>query len=143
MAGDSPHGFERRNNAKERTMRSMETKRSGIGILLAAFLVAGCAGQKKADTGAESGASEPIALSVTTNGFEPNQVRVKAGQPVTLAVTRKTDQTCATELVLKEYGINQKLPLNETVTIQFTPTQAGQLTYACGMNMFKGTIVVE
>jgi plastocyanin domain-containing protein len=118
-------------------------ERSGLWILLAALLVAGCSRRKSTETAQGPGRSEPIALSVTKDGFEPNQVRVKAGQPVTLAVTRRTDQTCATELVLKEYGIDQKLPLNETVTIRFTPTQAGELTYACGMNMYKGTIVVE
>lgn len=85
----------------------------------------------------------PIAITVDHNGFTPNTFAVKAGAPVVLKVTRTSDATCATELVLKEEGINQKLPLNETVEIQFTPKKKGKLAFACGMDMFKGEIVVQ
>lgn len=116
---------------------SRKTVGSILGILaLAAVLVAGCGGSKGAT-------SNSAAISVTEDGFEPKVVHVKAGSPVTLSVTRKTDKTCATELVLKEYDIQQNLPLNQTVTITFTPRDTGQLTYACGMDMYKGSIVVE
>lgn len=107
----------------------------GAAIACAAL---GCSGS--ASKSASDGA---VAITVTEDGFMPNEIHVKAGQPVTLAVTRKTDKTCATELVLADYNINQKLPINETVRIQFTPKQAGRLTYACGMDMYKGHIVVE
>jgi plastocyanin domain-containing protein len=84
-----------------------------------------------------------IEVSVTGEGFVPASIKVKAGQPVTLVVTRKTDRTCATEIVIKDQGINQKLPLNQPVVVAFTPNKAGQLRYACGMDMISGVIVVE
>ncbi len=90
-----------------------------------------------------AGSEQRVRLSVTKNGFEPAVVTVRAGQPVVLLVTRKTDRTCATELVLKAYDINEKLPLNKTVSIRFTPRQSGTLQYACGMDMYKGKIVVK
>ena len=62
---------------------------------------------------------------------------------VRLEVTRKTDRTCATELVMKEKNIRLELPLNTTVTADFTPDKAGQLRYACGMDMISGVIVVD
>ncbi len=86
---------------------------------------------------------EPVKITVTKNGFEPFQVRAWKGVPLTLVVTRTTDETCATEVVLPEYGIDQKLPLNQAVTITFTPTRAGQVRYACAMNMFQGVIDVR
>jgi plastocyanin domain-containing protein len=108
---------------------------------IAATLVAlaGCGGSAGKDA-APSGA---IAITVTEDGFEPAVVRAAAGQPVHLVVTRKTDKTCATEFVMAEHQINQPLPLDQPVNITFTPGQAGELHYACGMNMYKGTIVVE
>lgn len=118
----------------------------GAALALIAFAIVGCKeGERAATGGAEiaTDGSEAVAISVTEEGFVPKEIHVKAGQPVTLAVTRQTDRTCATELVLKEYGINRKLPLKETVRISFTPKNAGQLTYACGMDMFKGIITVE
>jgi plastocyanin domain-containing protein len=84
-----------------------------------------------------------IEVSVTGEGFVPSSIKVKAGQPVTLVVTRKTDRTCATEIVIKDQGINQKLPLNQPVTVQFTPRKSGQIRYACGMDMISGVVVVE
>jgi plastocyanin domain-containing protein len=35
------------------------------------------------------------------------------------------------------------LPLNEPVVIEFTPERAGEVSFACGMNMLKGTVVVR
>lgn len=85
-----------------------------------------------------------IALSVTEKGFEPSPVQIEKGKPVTLVVTRTTDQTCATELTLPEYKINQKLPLNQPVEITFTPDKAGELVYGCAMDhMISGVLQVR
>jgi plastocyanin domain-containing protein len=94
-------------------------------------------------TTATAKAGQPIEISVTSDGFVPANIKVKQGQPVKLVVTRKTERTCATEIVIKDQGINQKLPLNQPVVVQFTPKKAGQLRYACGMDMISGVIVVE
>ena len=48
----------------------------------------------------------------------------------------------AKEVVIKEYGINRTLPLNEPVTIEFLPRK-GEFSFACGMNMLKGKLIVE
>lgn len=115
-------------------------KRSRWATVVVAF---GALATLGCQAGSNSVTTNAVAIAVTEDGFRPEVVHVKAGAPVTLSVTRTTDKTCATELVLKEYGIDRELPLNQTVTITFTPTNAGQLTYACGMDMYKGSIVVE
>lgn len=86
-----------------------------------------------------------IAISVTERGFEPDNVSVPGGEPVTLVFTRTTDSTCAKEVVIPIDGksIEKPLPLNEAVAIEVTFAQAGQITYACGMDMVKGTVVVR
>jgi plastocyanin domain-containing protein len=106
-------------------------------LLVLTFVLAGCASPPV------SGGPQRVTLTVTEKGFEPAVVKVRAGSPVTLMVTRRTERTCATELVLKEHGINQPLPLNQAVEITFTPTQSGDLTYACAMDMYRGTVHVE
>jgi plastocyanin domain-containing protein len=92
---------------------------------------------KTTDAGTE------VTLYVTSKGFVPANVHVPAGKPVTLKVTRKTERTCATELVMASHGINQPLPLDQTVSITFTPTEPGEIRYACGMDMISGTITVD
>jgi plastocyanin domain-containing protein len=84
-----------------------------------------------------------IEMQVTKAGFVPDKLQVKKGQPLKLVITRTTERTCATEIVIKELGINQPLPLNKAVTVQFTPAKAGTLRYACAMDMIAGTIVVQ
>jgi plastocyanin domain-containing protein len=115
-----------------------------LWVLCIAGLAGGCGGGDGGDT-AGGGSAEPqrVALSVTENGFEPASVKVKAGQPVTLAVTRKTDQTCATEIVIPDHNIKRDLPLNQTVEVTFTPSQSGEVNYACGMDMIKGKVIVD
>ena len=66
-----------------------------------------------------------------------------AGKPVTLVVTRQTTKTCATDFVMTSHGINKPLPLGQAVEITFTPDKAGELNYACAMDMYRGTIRVE
>jgi plastocyanin domain-containing protein len=85
-----------------------------------------------------------IALSVTEKGYEPSPLTLKKDEPVQLVVTRKTDHTCATDLVMKDYGINTPLPLDKPVEIAFTPNKTGTLTYGCAMGlMISGTFMVE
>lgn len=99
--------------------------------------------EKAAGVAAPSG-ERVVAIKVTDNGFEPNPINLKKGEPVRLQVTRTTDNTCATEFVLDEHNINQKLPLNEAVAIRFTPDKTGELKYGCAMQkMISGRFVIE
>ena len=86
---------------------------------------------------------QTIQMTVTEDGYVPATIQARKGEPLTLVITRKTDRTCATELVIKEYGVNQPLPLNQAVTVTFTPSKSGQVKYACGMDMVSGTLVIQ
>jgi plastocyanin domain-containing protein len=109
----------------------------------------GCSKEPKSEQAAaearkSSDGSRVITLSVTEKGYEPTPITLKKDEPVKLVVTRKTEQTCATELVMKDYGIDTKLPLNTPVEIAFTPNKSGTLTYGCAMGqMISGTFMVE
>jgi plastocyanin domain-containing protein len=88
-------------------------------------------------------AEQVVQMTVTEDGFVPAQIAAKKGEPLKLVVTRKTNRTCATEIVLKDFGIDQKLPLDKAVVVSFTPKSAGTFRYACGMDMIRGEIVVK
>jgi plastocyanin domain-containing protein len=89
----------------------------------------------------KNGARE-VTMEVTGEGFVPARIKVKKGEKLRLVITRKTDRTCATEIVIKDYGINTPLPLNKAVTVELTPKASGEIHYACGMNMIGGVIFV-
>ena len=84
-----------------------------------------------------------VAIAVTAKGFEPSRVKVAKGEPLKLVVTRKTEDTCAKEIVIPDAGLKANLPLDKPVTLSFTPKRAGEIKYACGMNMVTGVLDVE
>lgn len=95
-----------------------------------------------------SAAAGPLAndvvMTVTDKGFEPQNIRVKKGEPVKLTITRKSDATCATDIVIDEYAIKTPLPLNQPVVVAFTPNKSGKLKYGCAMDkMIGGVISIE
>jgi len=102
----------------------------------AALLAWGCAGPS-------ASGPQAVKVAVTDRGFEPRDINVQEGRPVTLLVTRKTDATCAKELVIADAGVRQELPLGREVAITFTPEKRGTLHYACPMGMVSGTLHVQ
>jgi plastocyanin domain-containing protein len=84
-----------------------------------------------------------LAIQVTDRGFEPAALRIPKGQPVTLTITRRTDATCATDVVFPSLGQRYALPLNQPVSITLPASAAGKIDYHCGMNMISGSIVVQ
>ena len=90
-----------------------------------------------------AGEARVVQVTVDGQGFHPDRIPAKVGEPVTLAITRTTDETCGTEIVMPALNIDRKLPLNEPVEVTVTPQAKGEIAFACGMDMLKGTIVVD
>lgn len=89
-------------------------------------------------------AARVVELKVTEDGFVPGNVTLKKGEPVKFVVTRTTDATCATDLLISGTDIKAALPLNKPVEIAWTPTQAGQVKFGCAMDMMvSGMLLVE
>lgn len=80
---------------------------------------------------------------VSDRGFEPARVNLKAGVPARLEFIRTSDRTCATEVVFPALGIRKPLPLDQPVTIDIPAREAGEVAFACGMDMMKGVAVVS
>jgi RND family efflux transporter MFP subunit len=101
-------------------------------------------GLRPASGGAAAvGDVQRVKVIVNEQGFEPAQVTLRAGTPARLTFVRTTDKTCATEVVFPSLNIKRALPLNEAVDIEFTPAKTGEIAFACGMNMFRGVVVVD
>ena len=106
---------------------------------LIAVLGAGCAREAQKSAGVET----RFAIAVTDTGFAPSSITVPAGKPVTLVVTRKTDQTCAKEIVFPEQNIRKPLPLDQAVEIALPASPKGEIVYKCGEDMLSGKVVVQ
>ncbi len=84
-----------------------------------------------------------VEVAVTEEGFVPSRIPAKAGVPLTLVITRKTEKTCATEILFKGQEGKTDLPLNKTVEVVYTPKASGDVKFGCAMGMMiGGTIAV-
>ena len=91
----------------------------------------------------QSARSDAIKITVSSKGYEPASFRVKKDQPVKLAFNRLDANNCGGEVIFPKLKIRKALPVGETVLVEFTPTEAGELAFSCGMGMLKGKVVVN
>lgn len=112
-------------------------------VLLIAFVLWYFFGPKER-TEAAVGASGVQEIKVTVKGgYSPDVIVVKEGVPVRLDFYRDETASCSEQVVFGDFGIARDLPAFKTTPIEFTPDKAGEFTFACGMNMMRGKLIVE
>ncbi|MEO8875848.1 MAG: cupredoxin domain-containing protein [Polyangiaceae bacterium] len=109
-----------------------------FSVMATAMSMTGCK-----DSAADDTKSGPIAITADDKGFTPASVTLKKGAPAQLIFTRTTDATCATEVVFPDLKITKKLPLNTPTAVDIPTDAPRSLSFACGMGMFKGAVVVR
>lgn len=90
-------------------------------------------------------AAKTIQIKVGDSGFEPKEIRVKKGEPVTLSFLRTTDRTCIKAIDIPAEKVkNFQLPLDKAVALTITPAKAGVEDFHCtAMGMGGGKIIVS
>lgn len=85
-----------------------------------------------------------VEIGVSKTGFSAKKIALKAGVPARLVFTRTEDGGCAYQVQIPDFKIEATdLPLNKPVAITFMPQESGQYTFACGMDMVKGALLVK
>jgi plastocyanin domain-containing protein len=80
---------------------------------------------------------------IVKGGYRPAAIVAEAGRPLLLNFTRRESTPCGEEVVLPEFGLRAHLPEDKTVPVEITPAAPGEYEFTCGMNMYKGKIVVR
>lgn len=88
-----------------------------------------------------SGAQE--ATIVVKGAYTPNVIMVEHGKPVRLTFLRQETAACSEEVIFPDFARRAQLPEGELVPVEFTPDQAGEYEFHCGMGMLRGTLVVQ
>jgi len=86
---------------------------------------------------------QQFTVKITERGFEPVSLRLRRGVEARITFLRTTDQTCAKEVVLRDFGIRRDLPMNQPVVVTLTPKTKGEFSFTCGMNMMHGKLIVQ
>ncbi len=117
-------------------------RRHPLTLMLTALLLAAASSCRA--PGSESATPRTIDIRVTMAGYEPARIETAAGETVRLAFHSETDAECLSEVQSKELGIPlTPLRKGRTTTVEIKTPQAGEYSFACGMSMFRGTVVVK
>jgi plastocyanin domain-containing protein len=112
-------------------------------MLIAAVSFSVEAQKRRAPQPKSSERVQSVTVALTEKGYEPASFKLRPGMPAHITFVRKVEVTCATQIVIPEYNIKRELPLNEPVVIEIMPQKTGEYTFACGMNMFGGKVIVQ
>lgn len=91
---------------------------------------------------ADVGGVQEVNIKVK-GGYDPDVIVVKQGKPVRLHFTRQESSLCSEMVVFDKIDRSAKLPEGETVTVEFTPDQKGEIPFQCQMGMLRGKVVVQ
>lgn len=113
----------------------------GIGLII--FVLWYFFGEREAASAELSeGGMQEIKVTVK-GGYSPDVIVVKENLPVRLNFYRDETSSCSEQVVFGDFGIVKDLPAFKTTPIEFTPDKTGEFTFACGMNMLRGKLIVE
>jgi cytochrome c oxidase subunit II len=111
--------------------------------ILAAAALAAPASPQDADAGAPA---TTVAIAAKRFEFQPAEIRLKAGEPATLAVT---SQDVTHGFFSRQLGFDEDLSPGKTVDVHIKPEKPGRYTVICdhycgsGHGGMKLTVVVE
>ncbi len=88
-------------------------------------------------------ANNEASVAITANGYNPDNVTVKAGSQVTLHLTNTGGGGCTQAFTIPSLGVQKIVPIGSSDTVAFTaPSQPGQIPFMCSMGMYRGVINV-
>jgi hypothetical protein len=113
-------------------------------IVTTSFVLNVAEGQAKpAETANVTDGKQEVVVTVSSDGYQPSNVSLRAGVPARIVFKRTDAENCGGEVVFKELNIRKNLPVGQDVAVEFTPEKNKTYAFACGMNMMKGNILVQ
>jgi plastocyanin domain-containing protein len=83
------------------------------------------------------------AMILVKGAYTPDVIVVQHGQPVRLTFRREETAACSERVLFPDFNRSAQLPEGENVPIEFTPQDAGEFEFTCGMGMLRGKLVVH
>ncbi len=84
---------------------------------------------------------QEVSMTVTSYGYEPRNLTIKAGVPVRWKINGDEAYGCTSVMTIPSLNISEPLQQGENI-IEFTASQKGQLAFMCSMGMVRGSFTV-
>jgi P-type Cu+ transporter len=115
---------------------------SAGGAMLIAALAWFFFGPKEAGEAEMRGEVQEVGLTVK-GGYSPDVIRAREGVPLRLVFNRQEAGDCTERVVFPDFRVSKRLPAFARTAVEFVPDRAGRFSFACGMNMVHGQLLVE
>ncbi|WP_367341860.1 cupredoxin domain-containing protein [Limosilactobacillus sp.] len=115
-----------------------------IGIILIIALLWWFFGKHETTTGQsqiKNGSQESTV--VVKGGYSPQTVILKKGVPAKIKFDMQDSTACLSHVVFDSLGVNKDLTKQRYTEVNIPTDKAGEINYACGMDMFHGKVVVK
>ncbi len=80
---------------------------------------------------------------VVQGAYSPNLIRVRQGVTLQITFDRREGGECTSQVVFPQMRKSFDLPAFQRTTVTLHPDEAGEVPFACGMNMVHGKLLVE
>lgn len=84
---------------------------------------------------------QKVVISEKDLNYYPQEIRVKANQPVSISLDNKV-KGCLRSFTIRDLGVSKYLK-SVSDTLEFTPTKTGTFAFSCSMGMGFGKLIVE
>jgi plastocyanin domain-containing protein len=82
-----------------------------------------------------------VEVTANADGYTPSKIIGAPRERLVLVFTRTIEADCLAKLKTPS-GEVVDLPLNKPVDVAVTVPETGEVAFACGMGMFRGTVAV-
>jgi hypothetical protein len=85
-----------------------------------------------------------IEIEAGRMGYVPRTVAFEAGVPARIVFTRTVESECSEQVTIPAFDVpTTDLPLDQPVAVEFTPTESGEFEFVCGMDMQRGSLMIQ
>jgi plastocyanin domain-containing protein len=86
---------------------------------------------------------EQTEILVRDGVYEPDHIRLPAGEAATLYFRREDPSPCAEYVLFPDLEVSAQLAVDERTPVRLPPAEPGRYPFTCQMQMYRGTLTVE
>lgn len=88
-------------------------------------------------------ADEKLEILVKDGVYEPDRIRIPAGKATALHFRREDASPCAEWVLFPDLEVSSQLAVDQVTEVTIPAADAGEYSFHCQMQMYRGTLVVE